>query len=282
MAEKRENPVYVLGTSEREHQRLIEQSQFYGELTEELLRRAGIQAGMRVLDIGCGAGDVTLLVASLVGPTGSVIGIDRTQESIQMARARTAGGKYAHVTFLEGDILEVSLDAPVDAIVGRFVLLYLANPESALQRLCRLVRPGGLVIFHEMDMTTIRSKPNIPLCQLASHVVIETCRRGGVEVDMGSRLFATFCEAGLPMPNLILRARIEGRPDSPAYAYIANTLASLLPMAEQLGVTTAAEMQIDTFADRLREEVVRSKAVIVLPSLVGAWTRIPDDSSHSS
>jgi SAM-dependent methyltransferase len=268
--------VYVLGTSEVELQRLIDQSRFYGELTEEVLRRAGIGAGMRVLDVGCGAGDVSLLVASLVGPSGSVIGIDRMPESVQLARARLASSQLADATFLEGDLLQLTLDVPVDAIVGRFVLLYLADPVSALQRLRRFVRPGGLVVFHEMDMTAARSVPPVPLYQTVVHWIIETFRRGRVELDMGSRLFATFRQAGLPTPELLLRARIEGVPDSPAYAYLAHTLRSLLPIAEKLGVTTGAEVQIDTLADRLREEVVRADAVVVLPSLVGAWSRIPD------
>jgi hypothetical protein len=92
---------------------------------------------------------------------------------------------------------------------------------------------------------------------------------------MGSRLFATFRQAGLPSPELLLRARIGGAPDFPGYAYLAQTLRSLLPMAERLGVATAAEAQIETMEERLQEEVLRNNAVIVLPSLVGAWARVP-------
>jgi SAM-dependent methyltransferase len=84
-----------MSSAEVELQRLIDQSRFYGELTEEVLRRAGISARMRVLDVGCGAGDVSLLVASLVGPSGSVIGIDRMPESAQLARARVASSQLA-------------------------------------------------------------------------------------------------------------------------------------------------------------------------------------------
>jgi len=270
-------PLYVLWHSERELERLISQSRFYGELTEEVLRRAGIGPGMRVVDVGCGAGDVSLLLASLVGATGSVIGVDRSAESVQAAQERVAGAQLPHVMFRHCDLADLMLDTPVDAVVGRFVLLYLADPASTLERLRRLVRPGGLVVFQEMDMTGARSAPLVPLYETAIQWIIETCRRGGVEVDMGSRLFATFRRAGLPAPELVLRGRIEGTPDSPAYAYIADILRSLLPMAERLGVFTAADVQIDTLAERIRAEVLRADAVVVLPSLVGAWTRIPDD-----
>jgi ubiquinone/menaquinone biosynthesis C-methylase UbiE len=270
------SPVYVLGHSTDELGRLISQSRFLGELTEEVLRRAGISVGMRVLDLGCGAGDVSFLIASLIGPTGSVIGIDRSAAAVRLAQERMVGARLAGVTFREGDLTEVTCDAPVDAIVGRFVLLYLADPASVLQRLCRFVRPGGLVVFQEMDMTAARCVPPVPLFDHVMHWLIETFRRGGVELDMGSRLFATFRRAGLPAPEMLLRARVEGTSESPAYSYVASTLRSLLPMAELLGVVTAADVQIETLAERLRDEVVRAEAVVVLPSLIGAWTRITD------
>ncbi len=269
-------PVYVLGHSERELARLISQSRFYGELTEDLLRRAGITTGMRVLDVGCGAGDVSLLIASLVGPTGAVIGVDRSEESVHAAQARAAIAHLSNVTFRQGDVNDLSLESQVDALAGRFVLLYLADPAATLERLCRLVKPGGLVVFQEMDITTTRSVPLVPLYETARLWIAETFRRGGVELDMGSRLFPTFRRAGLPAPQLLLRGRIEGAPDSPAYAYVAQTVRSLLPMAERLGVVTAAEVQIDTLADRIRDEVIGAEAVVVLPTLIGAWTHTPD------
>ena len=58
------------------------------DLTEDVLRRAGIGPGVRVLDIGCGVGDVSLLAGKLVGPTGLVLGVDRSADSIDIAQRR--------------------------------------------------------------------------------------------------------------------------------------------------------------------------------------------------
>ena len=77
---------YVLGRSERESQRLVKQSIFLRPSTERVFRKAGITAGMRVLDIGCGAGDVSFLAAELVGPTGSVVGVDRDPGVLVLAQ----------------------------------------------------------------------------------------------------------------------------------------------------------------------------------------------------
>ena len=71
---------YILGHDPGELDRLIAQARFFGDLTEEVLRRAGVGPGMRVLDVGCGTGDVSFLAARLVGPTGSVLGVDRSAD----------------------------------------------------------------------------------------------------------------------------------------------------------------------------------------------------------
>src|SRR5262245_55311254 len=67
---------YALGRTDEEYERLVEQAEVLRPLTERMLRAAGIGAGMRVLDVGCGLGDVSFLVSELVGPGGSVVGID--------------------------------------------------------------------------------------------------------------------------------------------------------------------------------------------------------------
>jgi hypothetical protein len=92
---------------------------------------------------------------------------------------------------------------------------------------------------------------------------------------MGSKLFATFLAAGLPAPQMTAAGRVEGGSQSPLYIYLADTLRSLLPMAERAGVATAAEIRIETMAERLPKEAVENNACIMPPPLVGAWTRVP-------
>jgi 2-polyprenyl-3-methyl-5-hydroxy-6-metoxy-1,4-benzoquinol methylase len=156
------SPQYVLGHSESELQRLLNQSRFYGELTEDVFKRAGVAPGMHILDAGCGAGDVSFLAASIVGPAGSVLGVDRSGESIRLARQRTESAGLSNVKFMEADLTTLVLAENFDALVGRFVLLYLKNPSSILRRLSGFVRPGGLVVFQEMDMTAERAEPPVP------------------------------------------------------------------------------------------------------------------------
>jgi 2-polyprenyl-3-methyl-5-hydroxy-6-metoxy-1,4-benzoquinol methylase len=97
VAERKNEPVkkmdYVLGHSQREIRRLRTQAVILEPITERLLRNVKIGPGMRVLDLGCGAGDVSLLAAKFVGPTGMVVGIDRNRDVLAVAtdRAQAAG-----------------------------------------------------------------------------------------------------------------------------------------------------------------------------------------------
>jgi 2-polyprenyl-3-methyl-5-hydroxy-6-metoxy-1,4-benzoquinol methylase len=265
--------VYVLGHSAEELNRLIDQARLFGELTEEVFVRAGIGAGMRVLDVGCGAGDVSFLLARMVGPSGAVIGIDRSEEAVAMATARAQAMGLAQVSFSQGDIEGISLDRPVDAAVGRFVLMYSADPSVSLRKIAANVRAGGIVAFQEMNVAEAKSFPEVELFEQSIRQIIETLHREKAKTLMGLRLYRTFVEAGLPPPQMIMGARMEGSADSLGYQIVAQVVKSLLPVMEKLRVANEKEIQIETLAQRLRDEVISRGAVIVLPPLVGAWTR---------
>jgi ubiquinone/menaquinone biosynthesis C-methylase UbiE len=93
---------YVLGHTDREQHRLIRQARVLAPATERFLRDAGIVPGMRVLDIGCGMGDVTMLVAQLVGPQGKVVSIDLDQASLSTAQRRATGAGFDNTTSRHG------------------------------------------------------------------------------------------------------------------------------------------------------------------------------------
>jgi ubiquinone/menaquinone biosynthesis C-methylase UbiE len=124
------------------------QSRFVEPITRQFFQEAGISAGMRVLDVGSGAGDVAFLTANLVGETGEVIGADKSAAALTTARQR-AGAKGLHnVSFREGDPTEIAFDRAFDAVVGRYVLLFQADPAGMLRALMkRHLRPGGLIVF---------------------------------------------------------------------------------------------------------------------------------------
>jgi ubiquinone/menaquinone biosynthesis C-methylase UbiE len=109
-----------------------------------LLRLAGIRPGMRVLDLGTGAGDVAFVVAELVGPTGSVVGIDRSVTALTRAARRTEQDGVTNVAFIHEDPRTVHITGEFDAVISRLALLDVPEPARVLRRFVNLVRPGGV------------------------------------------------------------------------------------------------------------------------------------------
>src|SRR5229473_2698391 len=103
---------YALGSTDAEHERLIWQAARLAPLTERLFREAGIGPGQRILDIGSGVGDVAMLVARLVGPSGEVVGIERDPRSIARARARVVEAGLHNVSFTQSDVNQIASDKP--------------------------------------------------------------------------------------------------------------------------------------------------------------------------
>jgi ubiquinone/menaquinone biosynthesis C-methylase UbiE len=271
----RQKPTYILGHSGEELNRLISQARFFGDLTAQVLLSAGLCEGMRVLDVGCGVGDVSFLAASIVGPEGRVLGVDKSPEAISLASQRATTAGLTNVQFLTQDLSNLVLDEPVDALIGRLVLMYFADPAVTLRRLTTFLKPGGVIAFHEMDMEGAKSEPTCELFETAVQRIRQTFTHAGADTRTGLKLRRIFQEAGLPAPHLSLSARVEGGPDSPGYEVVAQTLRSVLPMMERFGVAKPEEVAIETLAQRLRDEVTACNGVIVLPHLIGAWTRKP-------
>ena len=136
---------YLLGSSDAEHQRLIRQAIRLAPVTESFFREAGIGPGQHVLDLGSGVGDVAMLVARLVGPSGEVVAIERDAGSISRARGRMAETGLHNVKFVESDIAHFSTDTRFDAVVGRYILQFLPDPVATLRSLSEKVRPGGII-----------------------------------------------------------------------------------------------------------------------------------------
>ena len=184
---------YALGNTEAEHERLIRQAKLLAPLTERFFRQAGIGPCQRVLDLGSGVGDVALLVARLVGPSGNVLGVERDTRSMARARTRVDEAGLNNVIFTQCDVRELPLDEPFDAVVGRFILQFLPDPVGALRLISQLVRPGGIVAFHEPCWTAILPLvEHLPLWSACATLIRQSLERSGGNTEMGLALYGTF------------------------------------------------------------------------------------------
>src|SRR2546423_3429472 len=145
----------------------------------QFFRDAGIEAGMHVLDVGCGSGDVSFLAARMVGPAGEVVGLDRAPAAVAMATRRAAQLQLSNTRFIEGDPREISFARPFDAAVGRMVLMFCHDPSDMVRKLAAHVRPGGVIAFQEVDFTGCRSLPALPLFNRCVRWIAESVERSG-------------------------------------------------------------------------------------------------------
>lgn len=266
------HPTYVFELSE-EARRLEQQGRFLAPLTRRLCEDAGITAGMKVLDVGCGAGDVSLLLAEMVGPHGTIVGVDSNLAILETARQRVRAAGLSNVSFVDGDIMTITLDDDFDAVVGRLILVHTQDQVALLRRVSMHVRPGGLVAFQEPDHThPIVTWPRAPLFEQVWNWWVEATRRAGLERQMGLKLFGVFLDAGLPVPQMRLERVMGGGPHWGGYDHLASLVQGLLPLIVQGGIATAEEVAIETLAQRLREEMVSQRGVVMGLSLVSAWT----------
>ena len=267
---------YVLGSSDAEHDRLMRQAARLAPYTERLFRDAGIGPGQRVLDIGSGVGDVSMIAARLVGPTGEVVGVDRDAIALGKARMRAAAFGTTNIQFIEADVSQVPTDAPFDAIVGRLILQFLPDPTALLRALVGFVRPGGVIAFHEANWASfLAQSAHLPLRATCGQLIVETFRRSGARTDMELTLFRAFQEVGLPMPELRLETPIGNDAETRRWVY--DLVCTVYPRFAPLGISPESLGDIATLSNRLEAELDATQSYAACIGLVGAWSRTARD-----
>jgi ubiquinone/menaquinone biosynthesis C-methylase UbiE len=266
---------YVLGYNSFEFQRLERQASILAPLTSDFLCRAGLARGMRVLDVGCGVGDVSILAADLVGSSGLVVGVDRSTEAIAIAEKRVAiSHPSGTVRFVVSELDAMDIDMRFDAVIGRLVLMYQPDPVAALRRLRQaFLGPNGIVAFQEVSLPMARSVPEGALFRRMVNSVSEVYRRAKVDFDMGAKLARVFTDSGLPWPTMVVGVDVVNGHERYVHEWFADIARSLSPAAKRFGVSIAELTEFDTLAERMRAEAVELQACIIPPAFFGAWAR---------
>jgi ubiquinone/menaquinone biosynthesis C-methylase UbiE len=268
---------YAFGRGSDEYERLIEQAEIFRPLTERMLRRAGIRAGMNVLDIGCGAGDVSFLVGALVGPEGSVTGVDLDGDALGVAEQRRGAQGITNVSFHQADARSLDPGWLFDAAVGRFVLMFIRDPTEALRVFAQRVRPGGILAFCE-QVASVTAAPAGQQPVLAALLALFTSafERSGARPDVGAELYSRMRDAGLqPAPRPLAEFVLCPAGDPVAYRRWALFARSLLPKIVEYGLGAEEEIRHAVEHD-LRQELLAATGLVPLSWLmIGQWAHVP-------
>ena len=267
---------YVLGNDPAELARLDRQAAAIERATRLILGATGIRPGSRVLDLGTGLGHVARLAGELVGTQGSVVGIDRSRDTLAIARQRVAEAGLSHISFVEGDVTRWRAPQPFDAIVGRLVLFHLADQSEVVRHHLQNLRSGGLFVAIDFDIGSSRTEPPVALAADCLRWVCEAFASAGASPYIGARLGLILERAGLTNVTTFGMQPYLGPRDPAAPALLAGVVRSLAATMIERGIVSADVLRLDTLESRLADEIQRADAVLLPPTVVGAWGQTAD------
>lgn len=261
--------MYVLEAREGEIARLALQGERLAGETDTLLSAIGVGAGWRCLDMGCGLGDVTRLMAARVGPSGAVSGIDVNARYLALARETAPPG----VTYLEGDMCASGLPhGEFDLVHGRFILGNSAPAETQIAEAVRLARPGGTVAFQEQEFSVLAAMPPHPAIARLKAWLTAGLEQSGTGRAIARRLFGMLQAAGLE--NVRYRPFIVGVQGGDPFAqWLPEMVESMRGVLLKAGLATAAAMDETLAAGRAHLAAPGTTANLYV--VVQAWGTRP-------
>jgi len=188
---------YPLGGTQTERDRLLAQAQQYEPSANWLLDQIAIQPGWRTVDIGCGPIGILNLLSQRVGPRGSVVGLEREQRFVEIARAEIAKRGLGNVTMIQADALNPGLEkASFDFVHERLVMINLSAREAFLSEMLSLLRPGGIVALEDVDNVSWLCQPAHPSWDVLLNAFHTVFHAGGGDGFVGRRLPVLLRAAG--------------------------------------------------------------------------------------
>jgi ubiquinone/menaquinone biosynthesis C-methylase UbiE len=154
---------YMLGGDTTEQARLLQQGKLLEQEARWLLYQVNVQAGWRAIDLGCGPLGILHLLSERVGASGEVIGVDRDERILNMARTLAAERNLTNVRLVQGDATATDLPREsFDFVHERLLLMITPHRDEELAEMVALPRPGGVVALQDFDVVSMFCEPPHP------------------------------------------------------------------------------------------------------------------------
>jgi SAM-dependent methyltransferase len=261
---------YVLATGEAAAHRLRILHSLYGPGARRLLVKAGIQPGMRVADLGCGIGMMTQVLGELVGRDGEAVGIDFSPEQIEHAR-NVLPSYVSNVKFIEASATQTGLPSEsFDLVYCRFLLIHLKEPDLALREMHRLLKPDGILVCEDGDLTSAGSEPYSKL-QAFSVLFGQLGPMWGVDYTLGRRLFRMVLDAEFSEPDITYNQPVMARGGNKRLLELSVAEAGAAFVAAGLITSDELEQTLTEMRRLADDETV----LAVMPRMSQVWARKP-------
>lgn len=231
---------YTIAGGEQDAERLAEQARIMEAASMAFLERAGAAPGTACVDVGCGTGQVTLALAEIVGEKGRVVGVDKDDASVGIARAAAAERPGLRVVFVRADAMTLPMRNEFHVAYARLVLSHLIDPLSAIAAMTSAVRPGGVVAIEDMFLGTLHADPAVPALDRLQEIYGATVRAHGGDPTLGPRLPALMAHAELlEIEETTVQNRIE---TTAGKRFLVQLLDDMRPAILGCGAATEAEL----------------------------------------
>ncbi|ADO71702.1 methyltransferase domain-containing protein [Stigmatella aurantiaca] len=264
---------YLLGHESAEDQRLIRQAQDLAGETSWLFDQLDIPVGARAIDLGCGPRGVLDQLSARVGPSGTVVGLERGEDTLARARVFVAEHGLHNVELIQGDARATGQPpGSFDLVHARLVLVNVPRPEEIAREMVALARPGGAVASHEADYWPHRCDPPCPAWDRLFELFQAHSRDHGVDLFVGSRSHRLLREAGLTDIQVrpIVYVYPKGHPRREIFVhFIQNVRTELL----EAGRIEAKEL--DGLMTELVAHLAREDVLVISHMFFQVWGRKP-------
>ena len=187
---------YIIDGGEPGAARLAVLGRTLAASSESFLKRTGLRPGVRVLDVGCGSGELTGWMADLVGPA-EVVGVDVDRTVLAIARERWADHTGAPRFVLADASAIPGALGRFDVVYARFLLSHQTDPLAVLRNLRDLCLPGGVVAVEDVDITAMFCDPPSRAFERSTELYCQAAIGRGADPRLGPRLAGLFRAAGI-------------------------------------------------------------------------------------
>jgi SAM-dependent methyltransferase len=262
---------YVLATGAAAVRRLHVLHNIYSPAGKRILLHAGLTEGMRVADFGCGVGVVSRMLAQIVGPSGSVTGIDVNGAQLEEAAGLCAGEGFKNTRFVKASAESTGLPRDsFDLVYCRFLLLHLPDPASCLREMRAVLKPGGIIVVEDGDLASATSVPRGPMDAFAKLFGRLGAVRG-LNYSLSRDLYHMLKAEDFIAANIEIHQ--PAITDGENRSFLKWSVEEARPALLDAGITTSDELS-QTLAE-MQSAVDDPNVLILAPRMSIVWARKP-------